>query len=758
MHLRINLKTILLYAAYALVSICLNAALPAVPFSLGLCFSMLVCGANIFATPIIYVAASVINLDWISVLLSLFEGAFLTAVTFLYRRTRKKIRFEAAVYILIALSPYVAFAHWRGIGSLYFTANEYILKTIAAVAVTVFAFFAFRSVYALMFRLCRCKMRADELICIAAFFAVAGVGLNNLTGLYAYVCIGAGLTAFSVRLLKSPAAVIVACVIAVPCAVTQLDFNFLTVFVLISVAALAFSELGKTAVCAVTLICTSGALYVFGAFTQGVANAVIYGILAALFCLLPLLPPEKSVKSLRALLTVEKVLPRSDEEQYRELVSEKLYRMSEVFREIENAFSELDERIDDGAMKKRMLAECKQSMCDGCKRREVCETTKVYRGFAAVIEAGCLKGKVSFVDLTSDITLNCKDPTSLTGTVNRLLYEYRKTNLEAENARSGRRLLAGQARGVAEVLKSRAVEFCRESEDFSEYEKKLAAELAANGVSCPEIRVRGREKLTVGLTLVDCKNFAAVKKTAEKVTGVKLLLKDKTVYDNQKTAYMLVEPPKYDAAFGVACAVKDGERVSGDTHTVIKINEHSFLMALSDGMGSGEYARKVSKTAISLIEAFYRSEMPTDIILDTINKLLCFNRDERFTCIDVAAIDLNTLSASLIKVGSPVGLIVRKGEIKVLESRSLPLGILDNLHPATAKEQLKKDDIVVFMSDGVTSAFNGVSDLYDYLQTLKPMNPQNLADKILEAAKTRVLGTPDDMTVLCVRIFLKPTD
>ena len=59
----------------------------------------------------------------------------------------------------------------------------------------------------------------------------------------------------------------------------------------------------------------------------------------------------------------------------------------------------------------------------------------------------------------------------------------------------------------------------------------------------------------------------------------------------------------------------------------------------------------------------------------------------------------------------------------------------------------------MFMSDGVTSAFNGVSDLYDFLQTLKPLNPQSLAEKILAAAKERVLGTPDDMTVLCVRIF-----
>ncbi|MDE7300530.1 MAG: SpoIIE family protein phosphatase, partial [Clostridia bacterium] len=315
------------------------------------------------------------------------------------------------------------------------------------------------------------------------------------------------------------------------------------------------------------------------------------------------------------------------------------------------------------------------------------------------------------------------------------------------------RLLAGQAHGVAEVLKSRAVDFCRAGVDYSALEQKVTKELAANGVSCPEISIRGETNRVVSLTVVGENNLLPIKKCIESTAGFPLMLKDKIAYDRDKCAYILCEPPTYDAAFGVAYAVKDGERVSGDTHTVIKINEHAFLMALSDGMGSGEYARKVSSSAISLIEAFYRSEMPPEIVLETINKLLCFNRDERFTCIDAAAIDLNSLTASFIKIGSPVAIIVRKGEVKVLESNSLPLGILDNLHPSTCKEQLKKNDIVVFMSDGVTSSFNGISDLYDFIATLKPLNPQSLAEKILAAAKERVSGTPDDMTVLCVRIF-----
>ncbi len=753
MRLKINLKSVLLYAAYALVLVLLNCVLPGVPLSLGVLFSMLICGTNIIVTPLLYVLASIVNLDWVTILLSLAECGFLTAVTFIYRRTRKKIRFEAVVYAAIALAPFIALSRWNGIDNLYFTDNPYVIKAVAAVAVLLFTFFCFKSVFALLYRLFRCRLRTDELICLAVTFAVTGIGLRNITGEFAYICISVGVIGFSVRLFKSPAAIIAACVLSVPCVAVGLDPGYVTAFVIIAVASLAFNELGRYAPSIAA--CAGGAVYLYllGAFTGGVIPAVIYALLLAVFSLISMLPTERAAENMNDLLQVRKVLPRAEEEQFKEYVSDKLFKMSEVFREIESAFNALDDGPDEGAMKRRMLAETKQSMCSGCKKKTQCATTKAYKGFASLIEIGCLKGKVSFVDLTGDVTANCSNPTALIDTVNKLLYEYRKATLEAENARSGRKLLAGQARGVAEVLKSRAVELCRSERDYSALEKKIVLALAANGVSCPEICIKGEACKEISLTLVGKYPIAPVIKCVEQATGVNLMLKDKKVYDGQKSAYFLVQPPEYDAAFGVAYAVKDGEKVSGDTHSVIKINEHAFLMALSDGMGSGEYARKVSATAISLIEAFYRSEMPTDIVLDTINKLLCFNRDERFTCIDAAAIDLNTLTASFIKIGAPVGMIVRKGEIKVLENHSLPLGILDNLHPATAKEQLKKDDLIVFMSDGVTSSFKGVSDLYDFIGTLKPLNPQSLAEKILAAAKERVSGTPDDVTVLCVRIF-----
>jgi len=278
--------------------------------------------------------------------------------------------------------------------------------------------------------------------------------------------------------------------------------------------------------------------------------------------------------------------------------------------------------------------------------------------------------------------------------------------------------------------------------------------LSAHGISCPEVYVdgdNGEEILAVTVGKADRKAMCAI---ISETMKRRYILKDKFSYDGEKSCLVFGAPPKLDAAFGVAYAIKEGEKVSGDTHTVIKINDHSFLMALSDGMGSGVYAHKVSEAAISLIEAFYRAEMPREPVLNTINKLLNFNREERFTCLDISAIDLNSGRADFVKIGAPAGVIMREGEIKVLENSSLPLGILDNLKPAVCSENLKGGDIVVFMSDGITSAFTSYTELYEYLKNLKPLNPQNLADKILDGALERVNRVAnDDMTVLCVRIF-----
>jgi stage II sporulation protein E len=178
------------------------------------------------------------------------------------------------------------------------------------------------------------------------------------------------------------------------------------------------------------------------------------------------------------------------------------------------------------------------------------------------------------------------------------------------------------------------------------------------------------------------------------------------------------------------------------------------MVALSDGMGSGEYAHQVSESTISLLESFYRAKMPPELVLSTINRLLTFSKEETFACVDVALIDLDNGSANIVKIGSPYGFILSQNAVKVLESCSLPLGILDSLHPHTASYTLSENDVLLFLSDGITDAFGSVADLCETLKNVPTNNPQQLADTLLSQALDLYAGEKrDDMTAVAVRLF-----
>lgn len=742
----------MLYAVYAAVCVLLNFALPDVPLSLGLCFSMLLCGANVISAPAIFIAATAVNLSLIYSAVALFDGIFLSLIVFLYRRTGRKLKAEAAVYLAVALAPYILFSPWRGFGA-DTNLNPYIIKAVAAAVTVAFTFFCFKSVYAALFRIYRCRLKEDELVCLAVVFVAVGGGLYSLVGEGAYLCVFAMTAAFSARLARSPASVIAGIVMSLPHCIATLNFQPMTAYVVISVAVLLFANAGRFAPSAVAGGLTAGYMYTEGCFKTEIPFIVLYAFLMFAGCAAASLPKNKTVERLKRRLLCERSLDGAAAASCRRRTGERLFRISELFREIECAFASLDERADDSSARARMLAQLKEVCCTGCERAKRCEKTAVYPAFKRLIDAGCLKGRVNLIDLPSEVTSECRSPSQVINALNGILNEYRRFMTENENARSGRKLLAEQAHGVAEVMKGCAVELSRTPGRYTESEAAAKKAFQSHGISCTEVQI---DDLYCEISVAVYGKFNAKEMCAIlfETLGRRYVLKDKLILDGQKICLIFSSPPTLDAAFGVASAVKSGEKVSGDTHSVIKINEHSFLMALSDGMGSGEYARKVSEAAISLIEAFYRAEMPEDTVLKTINKLLTFNRDERFVCIDIVAVNLDSGRADFIKIGSPAGIIVREGEIKVLEGDSLPLGILENLKPNVCSETLKCGDIVVFMSDGITSSFSSATEMYEYLQSLKPLNPQNLADKILAEALKRTGGVAsDDMTVVCTRLF-----
>jgi len=207
--------------------------------------------------------------------------------------------------------------------------------------------------------------------------------------------------------------------------------------------------------------------------------------------------------------------------------------------------------------------------------------------------------------------------------------------------------------------------------------------------------------------------------------------------------------------FGASCN-KAGNTECGDCHSIMRLNNNKFLLALCDGMGAGSSAHKMSAMTLGLIENFYKVGFDNDIILESVNKLLAVNNQENYSTLDVCLLDLEKEIADFIKVGAPFGLIKRNNDLEIVEGGALPIGALDNITPAVYKTTISTKDIVIMSTDGIVDAFGGQEEMAEFVTKLASTNPQTLAETILaEAVRLNNMSAKDDMTVLVARTYLK---
>ena len=216
---------------------------------------------------------------------------------------------------------------------------------------------------------------------------------------------------------------------------------------------------------------------------------------------------------------------------------------------------------------------------------------------------------------------------------------------------------------------------------------------------------------------------------------------------------ILRSAPNYDIAFGCSTRIKTGKFLSGDNCSIIPINNDKYIVSICDGMGSGKDANSISNLTIKLIENFYKAGFDNEIILNSINKLLSLNEQENFSTIDLCMIDCRKNIYDFIKLGACKGYIKRaSGDIDIIDSSGLPIGVLENIKPHITKLCINNMDIVVFVSDGIEDALG--DDLQKFIKISDIINPQELSNEILNKALEISGGVAeDDMTVVCIRVF-----
>lgn len=742
---------VFVYLAYAACCLFLNFALPQKePVSFALFYAALACGLNPLLCGGGYLLASAPLLSLSAFLSCLVQTAFLVLVFGIYKRFSRRPKAECVVYLICAQLPFVFLFPHAGYGLFPF-APVY-QKMILAAFLLLLSLLTEGALDALLHRAFRCKLSAGQLaeICLFGFFT--GLGMIAVLGNAAYYALSLAALFLCVILLKNAACVPFALALSLPLCVEAHGAAPVAEYAALACAGVLLVPYGKPAAALALSVVFCGVQYFEGLYAQ---SALVIALTLS-GCILPVLAlsflPERAYKKLRASLLFyrERALPRIAINRNRRAVGEQLYEVSSLFREIENAFTFRDRPDGYGA---QMTDKLRAALCLSCPHRRKCEEKGIGESIAKLVAVGKAKGRVNLIDMPADVASCCVNSAGMLFALNKQLAEYRRFLADAEAAKEGRKLLAEQARGVSEVLRDIALQ---QSEEFvfSDEEQTLASALAENGILSSEIFLYGEGRdFTVSVTLRTDVNGKRLCKIAGKALNVPLTLSEKIPLTNDRSCFILKRKAAFDAAFGIAAKVKSGESASGDTHSIIKIDERRFLVALSDGMGSGENARDVSDKTLNLLESFYKAKMPSETVLSTVNRLIAFSAEETFSCLDLAAVNLDTGAADIVKIGSPMGFLISGEELRVLEGESLPIGMLEAVHPATLRVNMKENDFLLFMSDGVTTAFGSSAELCAYLSALRPHNPQSLAEEILSSAVTRYGGTcEDDMTVLAVKL------
>jgi len=234
----------------------------------------------------------------------------------------------------------------------------------------------------------------------------------------------------------------------------------------------------------------------------------------------------------------------------------------------------------------------------------------------------------------------------------------------------------------------------------------------------------------------------------------------KTFVSKEMVVFEFIEDTKFRSVQGIERRKKDGAYVSGDNFSVLQMENGSFLMGLSDGMGSGSTACKESELVLDLVERFLEAGFSMETAIKMMNAAMVLKGEaDLFSTVDLCKIDLYSGNASFFKIGAAASFLKRDGEVKSFSSHTLPVGVGNNPEIEQEEITLKNGDFVVMVTDGVLEYLHvpkPEETMKEIIESIDCRHPGVLVKKIMERVMLFTGGkVEDDMTILATCVWEK---
>ena len=725
------------------------------PLAVAMLYPALACSSNPFWVTILFLFAnSLAGFSLNSLYISLNISIVAYVSWLIHEKFKKDMSWLKYIYAVFGMSTYVL---------LNMTSSKHCLATILSVVLTLLVM-ACVDVFlnATIKRGFNTRLNLDEQICGAILLVVVSLGISKINfGRWEMIKIFAPLMILiCTYIFSASCTMICAMLMGVGYALYNLNLVLVSVFVCFALLSLAFKSTYKfLSPVAILLSEIAFGLYfkVYAYF--GYENLVCVGIAGLLFMLCPRVVLE-TIKDMlggaREKLAIRNIVNRT-----KEGICRRMNEVSGIFSEMNNVFRDMVKgNLSEEDAKEMIVSDLGEKVCKTCPNYAKCMrvsseyTSKVLSG---LVETGIEKGKCTLLDVPQYLSGRCGRLNIMLSSLNGMLKNYKNYNNMVTNMDASRILIADQLGGISTMLKKFGDEIKLNITFDTHEESLIIEELSYKNIVCVEALVYeesvGHKKVV--LSILGKMDNESIEKVVSKVTKLSMCI-DSCVPSSMPNCSLvtLLNRPNYDLVFGSSSCSKNGIYKNGDVHSLIKIDNGRYMLALCDGMGSGEKAKKISSLTVSLIENFYKAGFDNDTILSSVNKLLCLNGEENFTAVDLCVLDLHQNTADYIKLGATYSFVKNEQNIDVVESSGLPIGVLEEIRPHITKRMVSAWDNIVLISDGISDAFGNVDDLKDFIMSCSTLNPQELSEQIIDRAIDLSGGTiKDDMTVVVARIF-----
>ena len=203
----------------------------------------------------------------------------------------------------------------------------------------------------------------------------------------------------------------------------------------------------------------------------------------------------------------------------------------------------------------------------------------------------------------------------------------------------------------------------------------------------------------------------------------------------------------------VATAMAAGHKseVSGDTVIHFETGEDYHYTLISDGMGSGELAKRTSLFVCDFLKSSLEIGAAKETLIHLLNHALKSRSEECSATVDLFETDLINGGGRFIKSGAAPSFVKRGSSIFRIRSQTAPIGLLSSIDAEKIKVDIHPGDYVIMLSDGVADETEDAAWLLLLLGEPPKNNIQEYANLILSEAIKNV-STKDDMSVAVIKI------